>query len=39
MVERLGALAEPGSDEDGLRLAKLRERRHARSPQPLDDDF
>ena len=39
MIERLGALADPGSDEEGLRLATLRERRHARSPEPLDDDF
>jgi transcriptional regulator with XRE-family HTH domain len=39
MAERLGALADPGTDNEGLRLATLRERRHARSPQPLDDDF
>ncbi|HEY2048925.1 MAG TPA: helix-turn-helix transcriptional regulator [Caulobacteraceae bacterium] len=39
MVERLGALADPATDGEGLRLATLRERRHARTPQPLDDDF
>jgi DNA-binding XRE family transcriptional regulator len=39
MVDRLQNLAEPTSDEEGLRLASLRERRHARAPQALDDDF
>jgi len=39
MVERLATLAEPTTDEEGMRLATLRERRHARGPQPLDDDF
>lgn len=39
LVERLGAAADPATDEEGLRLASLRERRHARAPQPLDDDF
>lgn len=39
MSERLGGLADPTSDDEGLRLAALRERRHARAPQPLDDDF
>ena len=39
MAERLGALADPTSDEEGIRLSTLWERRHARSPQPLNDDF
>ena len=39
MVDRLGGLADPLTDEEGLRLASLRERRHARPTQPLDDDF
>ncbi|MDP4025315.1 helix-turn-helix transcriptional regulator [Methylobacterium sp. NEAU 140] len=39
MVERLGGLADPTTDAEGLRLASLRERRHARAPQALDDDF
>jgi transcriptional regulator with XRE-family HTH domain len=39
MIDRLGAIADPTSDEEGLRLASLRERRHARPQQPLDDDF
>lgn len=39
LVERLGMLAEPTADDEGLRLASVRERRHARTAQPLDDDF
>lgn len=39
MAERLAALADPATDEEGLRLATLRERRHARPSQLLDDDF
>ncbi|MGY2046690.1 XRE family transcriptional regulator [Methylobacterium sp. JK268] len=39
MVEQLGALADPANDAEGLRFASLRERRHARAPRPLDDDF
>lgn len=39
MVDRLAAIAEPTSDKVGLRLASLRERRHAWTPQSLDDDF
>lgn len=39
LVERMAALAEPGSDEEGLRLVSLTERRHARGPQTPDDDF
>jgi transcriptional regulator with XRE-family HTH domain len=39
LVERLGATADPNTDDEGVRLASLRERRHARRPQPLDDDF
>jgi transcriptional regulator with XRE-family HTH domain len=39
MAARFGAVADASADEEGLRLASLRERRHARSPQPLDDDF
>lgn len=39
MVGRFGAVADASADAEGLRLANLRERRHARSPQPLDDDF
>ena len=31
MVERLGAVADPTTDEEGLRLASLRERRNARA--------
>lgn len=38
LVERIAVLAEPGSDDEGLRLASLAERRHARTPQ-ADDDF
>ena len=39
LVERLGSLADPATDDEGLRLASLRERRNASTPQPLDDDF
>lgn len=39
LVERLGGLADPATDDEGVRLASLRERRHARSPQAPDDDF
>ncbi|CAN5144736.1 hypothetical protein BH10PSE8_BH10PSE8_09520 [soil metagenome] len=39
LVERLGSLADPSTDDEGLRLASLRERRHASKPRPLDDDF
>lgn len=39
LVDRLGAIADPTTDKEGQRLASLRERRHARAPQPLDDDF
>jgi DNA-binding XRE family transcriptional regulator len=39
MVDRLASLLDPSSDEQGVRLARLREPRHARTPQPLDDDF
>lgn len=39
LVERLGSLADPATDDEGLRLASLRERRHARAPMSLDDDF
>lgn len=39
LAQRLGSLADPATDEEGLRLASLRERRHARATQPLDDDF
>ena len=39
MVDRFGAVADASVDEEGLRLASLRERRHARSRHALDDDF
>ncbi|MFZ5792946.1 MAG: helix-turn-helix transcriptional regulator [Pseudomonadota bacterium] len=39
LIERLAGLADPAQDTEGQRLASLRERRHARSPQSLDDDF
>ena len=39
MIERLGTLADPTADDEGRRLASLRERRHARASQLLDDDF
>lgn len=39
LVDRLGGVMDPSMDEEGRRLASLRERRHARTPQPLDDDF
>lgn len=39
MMERLSGLADPAADDEGVRLASLRERRHARSTQTLDDDF
>ncbi|UHC20016.1 helix-turn-helix transcriptional regulator (plasmid) [Methylobacterium currus] len=39
MVEQLGAIADPTTDAEGLRLASLRDRRHARAARPLDDDF
>lgn len=39
LVGRIEALAEPGSDEDGMRLASLDDRKRARAPQALDDDF
>lgn len=39
MVERLSGLADPATDDEGVRLASLRDRRYARSPQVLDDDF
>lgn len=39
LVARLGSVADPATDDEGLRLASLRERRHARAPRALDDDF
>jgi len=39
LVDRLGAIADPTTDREGQSLASLRERRHARAPQSLDDDF
>lgn len=39
LVDRLAGLADPGTDLEGVRLASLRERRHARAAQALDDDF
>lgn len=39
LVERLAALADPTTDEEGLRLANFTGRRHARTPRALDDDF
>ena len=39
LARRLGELADPATDDEGLRLVTLRERRHARAPKPLDDDF
>lgn len=39
LVERLASLADQTLDQEGLRLASLRERRNARAPQRLDDDF
>ena len=39
MTERLAQLADPTQDQEGSRLASLRERRNARAPQALDDDF
>ena len=39
LIAKLGALADPASDDEGLRLASLRERRHARSHRAPDDDF
>ena len=39
LAGRLPALAEPTTDEEGLRLESRRGRRHARTPRVLDDDF
>jgi len=39
LIDRLGALADPATDEEGLRLASLTGRRNARASQALDDDF
>jgi transcriptional regulator with XRE-family HTH domain len=39
LIDRLATLADPNTDEEGRRLASLRERRHARASQPLDNDF
>ena len=39
MVDCFGAVADASADEEGLRLTSLRERRYARSPQALDDNF
>lgn len=38
-VDRLAGLADPATDEEGLRLESRRGRRHARPPRVLDDDF
>ena len=39
LTDRLGSAADAAADEEGLRLASLRERRRARTVRPLDDDF
>lgn len=39
LVERMASLASPTSDDEGLRLAGLDERRRARLGQAPDDDF
>lgn len=38
-IERFGDAADPLSDEDGQRLALIRDRVHARSAKGLDNDF
>lgn len=39
LIDGLASLADPGLDEEGIRLASLRERQHARASRLLDDDF
>lgn len=39
LAERMAVLAEPGTDEEGLRLASLTDPKRARARQALDDDF
>lgn len=39
MARQAAALADPAADDEGQRLASRRDRRHARAPQALDDDF
>lgn len=39
MAQQAAALADPAADDEGHRLASRRDRRHARTPQALDDDF
>ncbi len=39
LVDRLAGLADPATDEEGLRLDSRRGRQHARTPRALDDNF
>lgn len=39
LSDSLASLADPGLDEEGLRLASLKERQKASAPRKLDDDF
>lgn len=39
LVDRLATVADPTADEEGVRLASIQDRRHARTPRAMDDDF
>src|SRR4051794_30669928 len=39
LVDQVTEVADPTTDEEGRRLASRRERRNARTPRALDDNF
>lgn len=39
LLDQLGALADPTTDEEGVALARIRERKTARTSEALDNDF